>query len=264
MKNFFIVCFVLSATLSANAQVGIGINVPNASSQLDIVSTSKGVLVPRMLASERGLISTPAAGLLVFQTDGSAGFYYNAGTSGTPNWVLIQTSTNLNASSLSSGTVGTARLGSGTADNTVFLRGDNTWAAPAGGSSISMISAFTLPAGTGSFIGSPISTSSPLAVGSYNNVAMVATSALTATGISIGGNLYQGSGTDVITVTLFKNGVATAMTASITVNSAGPITSTATDIAHPITLTGGDTYAIGISHTNGTPFVRVSITLKAQ
>lgn len=39
----------------------------------------------------------------------------------------------LNASNLSSGTVDTARLGSGTANSTTFLRGDNTWATPAAG-----------------------------------------------------------------------------------------------------------------------------------
>lgn len=39
----------------------------------------------------------------------------------------------LNATNLASGTVATARLGSGTANNTTFLRGDNTWATPAGG-----------------------------------------------------------------------------------------------------------------------------------
>lgn len=41
----------------------------------------------------------------------------------------------LDAAAVSSGTVATARLGSGTANSTTFLRGDQTWATPASGGS---------------------------------------------------------------------------------------------------------------------------------
>ena len=52
--------------------------------------------------------------------------------------------TALNATELTSGTVATARLGSGTANNTVFLRGDGTWN-NAGSTSASDLTSGTLP-----------------------------------------------------------------------------------------------------------------------
>ena len=61
--------------------------------------------------------------------------------------------TNLNGSNIASGTVPTARLGSGTANNGVFLRGDNTWAAAGGGKVLQVVSTtktdtFTSTSGT--------------------------------------------------------------------------------------------------------------------
>ena len=59
--------------------------------------------------------------------------------------------TNLNATALTSGTVATARLGTGTADATTFLRGDQTYASAAGGlQSVQFFSSsttYTRPAG---------------------------------------------------------------------------------------------------------------------
>lgn len=44
-----------------------------------------------MTSAQRGLISLPANGLLVYQTDGVVGFYVNSGTSASPSWLRINT-----------------------------------------------------------------------------------------------------------------------------------------------------------------------------
>lgn len=42
-----------------------------------------------MTATQRGGIASPANGLLIFQTDGVAGFYVNTGTSSAPVWTRV-------------------------------------------------------------------------------------------------------------------------------------------------------------------------------
>jgi trimeric autotransporter adhesin len=73
----------------AVAQVGIGTTAPDASSLLDVTSTSKGLLIPRMTLAQRNAISNPATGLVVFQTDNTPGLYFNSGTPAAPSWASV-------------------------------------------------------------------------------------------------------------------------------------------------------------------------------
>ena len=51
--------------------LSVGTTSPNASSILDLTSTTKGFLPPRMTGAQAEAIGTPAAGLMVYSTDGS-------------------------------------------------------------------------------------------------------------------------------------------------------------------------------------------------
>jgi hypothetical protein len=98
MIKKFLTAAMVTMSVTAFAQ-NVGVNgdgtPPDVSAMLDIKSTDKGVLIPRMTQSERNNITNPATGLLVFQTDNTAGFYYNSGTPGSPVWVMISNATNL-------------------------------------------------------------------------------------------------------------------------------------------------------------------------
>ena len=85
MKHFFTLLAVVLLTATTYAQVGVGTTTPDASSALDITSTTKGLLIPRMTETQRDAISSPATGLMIYQTDGTVGFYYYNGSS----WVEV-------------------------------------------------------------------------------------------------------------------------------------------------------------------------------
>ena len=77
MTKALAILLFLSFTISSMAQnVGIGTTTPAASAELDVSSTNKGFLPPRMTSAQRSAISSPAEGLLVYQIDGSKGYYY--------------------------------------------------------------------------------------------------------------------------------------------------------------------------------------------
>jgi hypothetical protein len=64
----------------ASGSVAVGVTTNNASAKVQIDSTTQGFLVPRMTVTQRTEISTPATGLMVYQTDGTEGFYVYVST----------------------------------------------------------------------------------------------------------------------------------------------------------------------------------------
>jgi hypothetical protein len=82
-KKIFTLLALFAFAFAVNAQVGVGIATPDGSAMLDVTSTTKGFLAPRMTETQRNAISSPATGLLVYQTDGTTGFYYYDGSSWT-------------------------------------------------------------------------------------------------------------------------------------------------------------------------------------
>lgn len=76
--------------------VGIGTIYPNPSAVLDVYSSNKGMLVPRVYLQsliDKITILLPSHGLLVYNTNGNltggVSFFYNSGTAAAPSWQRV-------------------------------------------------------------------------------------------------------------------------------------------------------------------------------
>ena len=68
--RFIVTCILTILVITAAfGQVGIGTQTPNSSAQLDVTSTDKGLLPPRMTSAQRDAIANPPAGLMIFNTN---------------------------------------------------------------------------------------------------------------------------------------------------------------------------------------------------
>lgn len=77
MKRIILTLTIICSSFWAFAQIGIGTTTPDASSILDMTSTSQGVLIPRMTSAQRGAIGTPAVGLQVYDTTTNSVWIFN-------------------------------------------------------------------------------------------------------------------------------------------------------------------------------------------
>ncbi len=88
-KNFKLVLILLiTFTNLTIAQVGINTSTPNASSELDIESTNKGILIPRLTTTERDAIVDPENSLLIFNETENE-FQFNSNTAAAPIWSTV-------------------------------------------------------------------------------------------------------------------------------------------------------------------------------
>ncbi len=94
MKKHFLIMLLISqlALLTKIYAQNIAINgngnQPDTSAMLDVSSTNKGFLAPRMTTAQQNAIPLPANGLLIFNTTDNV-FKVNTGTSGAPVWTPL-------------------------------------------------------------------------------------------------------------------------------------------------------------------------------
>lgn len=96
MKQTIITLIIFGFVFTVHAQnVGIGTATPDANAILDVSSTTKGILIPRMTLAQRNAISGITLGLMIYQTDNNPGFYVNKSSALATNWVPITEGKNL-------------------------------------------------------------------------------------------------------------------------------------------------------------------------
>jgi hypothetical protein len=78
MKNLILILVFTVCSLATHAQsVGINTTSPDNSAVLDITSTTKGILIPRMDSVGRSAITNPAKGLMVYDSTLKSFYFYN-------------------------------------------------------------------------------------------------------------------------------------------------------------------------------------------
>ena len=91
MKIFFLASLLFFSIVTF-AQVGIGTTTPDGSAKLDVSSTTKGFLPPRLTTTQRNEINSPAVGLMIYNTTIGAIQFFTGSSWITANAALSDTS----------------------------------------------------------------------------------------------------------------------------------------------------------------------------
>jgi hypothetical protein len=134
MKKIFISYVVtlslVIVSLSPSKAQSVAINTDgttaDASAMLEIKSTTRGLLTPRMTLAQRNLIGSPATGLMIYQTDNTPGYYYYNGSA----WIQFSTgsATNfwtLNGINIFNNNTGNVGIGTNSPATSLHIKRDN-------------------------------------------------------------------------------------------------------------------------------------------
>ena len=74
MKKILLFSILLTSSI-INAQIGIGANTPSADAVLDVNSTDKGLMLPRL--NNTSVVKSPNAGLMIYDKATKAPAFYD-------------------------------------------------------------------------------------------------------------------------------------------------------------------------------------------
>ena len=248
-------------SLNVFSQIGIGTTTPAPSAALEVssIANNKGILIPRISATQKDAIVNPAEGLLIYQTTVPIGFYYYAGTS----WKWIANATDL----ASVGNAATAtKLATARNINGVAFDGSTDITAPADAATL-----------TGTALNSTVIGSSLTSVGTLGNLTVtnaiagsVTGNAATATKLAasknINGVAFDGSAditapADAATLTgtaLNSTVIGSSLTSVGTLGNltvinpiAGSVTGTASNVTGIVAIANGGTNSTAVATAGG-------------